>query len=175
MNLLAGVTGEELFPTSPGVTTFTKGVYVTTRLLTLPEFSRLDGNPELQSNLAGAHTSFIDTEGQGSEGDTYDMDLFSPALVCSRTVIYTIPSFLLKTQILQQLGMMTQAAARLSTGSQAVDETARARRDSGKGFDQGEATATSPQGGKFGPLLVVFNRYPLGSLESENGKFSSGQ
>jgi ABC-type multidrug transport system ATPase subunit len=48
MNLLAGCKKTELFATYAGMETFTKGIYVPTRLLSLPQFSALEGEPVVE-------------------------------------------------------------------------------------------------------------------------------
>ena len=65
MNLLAG-SRSELFATSSGATTFTKGVYIPTKIMTLPEFSSLEGEPFIDASNSGVKISFVDTEGQGA-------------------------------------------------------------------------------------------------------------
>jgi hypothetical protein len=65
MNLLAG-SRSELFATSSGATTFTKGVYIPTKIMTLPEFSSLEGEPVIDASNSSVKISFVDTEGQGA-------------------------------------------------------------------------------------------------------------
>lgn len=65
MNLLAG-SKSELFATSSEATTFTKGVYVTTKIVTLPEFSSMEGEPAIDASNSNIKVSFVDTEGQGA-------------------------------------------------------------------------------------------------------------
>jgi hypothetical protein len=65
MNLLAG-SKSELFVTSSGATTFTKGVYIPTRIVTLPEFSSLEGESVIDASDSNIKVSFVDTEGQGA-------------------------------------------------------------------------------------------------------------
>ncbi|KAL8289404.1 hypothetical protein RB597_001151 [Gaeumannomyces tritici] len=139
MNLLAGCTTTELFATYPGMETFTKGVYVPTRVVTLPQFSSLEGEPVVEAANSAIKVSFVDTEGQGAVGDVYDMNLFSPALVTSRVVIYNRTGGLLTEEILGQLGMMTQAAKRLQTAD----------------------AAAAAKGPIFGHLFIIFNQFRL--------------
>ena len=197
MNLLAGCTQTELFPSYPGMSTFTKGVYVPTRLLSLPEFSALEGEPTVNASSANIKVSFIDTEGQGAVGTGYDMDLFSPALICSRVVMYNRTGGLLTEEILSQLGMMTQAAQRLNVNSNVKPTPTPASGDSPSGTglptvhgtsptpvkDSSAGTANSaashdtlgndaglskPKGPSFGHLLIIFNQYRLNP--QDNGK-----
>ena len=135
MNLLAGCSVSELFPTYPGMETFTKGIYVPTRMLSLPEFSALEGDPPVQSSNSNLKVTFVDTEGQGAVGTTYDMSLFSPALISSRVVIYNRTGGLAVEEIINQLGMMTQTAQRLRVASD------------------------GSSGPIFGHLFIVFNRF----------------
>ena len=137
MNLLAGCTQTELFPSYPGMSTFTKGIYVPTRLLSLPEFSALEGETTVDGSSANIKISFIDTEGQGAVGTGYDMDLFSPALLCSRVIMYNRTGGLLTEEILSQLGMMTQAAQRLNVDSNT-------KSDLGKGLTTGTNGDATP-------------------------------
>lgn len=44
MNLLAGYKTTELFSTFPGMETFTKDVLIPTRIMSLPQFSSLEGD-----------------------------------------------------------------------------------------------------------------------------------
>ena len=199
MNLLAGCTQTELFPSYPGMSTFTKGVYVPTRLLSLPEFSALEGEPTVNASSTNIKVSFIDTEGQGAVGTGYDMDLFSPALICSRVVMYNRTGGLLTEEILSQLGMMTQAAQRLhisgdvkptptpasgdvpnGTGPAIVNGTPTTRASSSAaGPANGTASSDTPgnsaasfeaKGPSFGHLLIIFNQYRLNP--QDNGKIS---
>lgn len=142
MNLLAGCRVTELFPTYPGMETFTKGIYVPTRMLSLPEFSALEGEPAVESSNSSIKVTFVDTEGQGALGTTYDMSLFSPALISSRVVIYNRTGGLLVEEIINQLGMMTQAAQRLQSAS------------------------GSSSGPIFGHLFIVFNQFRLNKTDT---------
>lgn len=142
MNLLAGCKVTELFPTYPGMETFTKGIYVPTRMLSLPEFSALEGDPPVQSSNANIKVTFVDTEGQGAIGTGYDMSLFSPALISSRVVIYNRTGGLLLEEIINQLGMMTQAAQRLRVGS------------------------NESSGPIFGHLFIIFNQFRLNKTDT---------
>ncbi|KAL9118633.1 MAG: hypothetical protein Q9187_004820 [Circinaria calcarea] len=142
MNLLAGCRVSELFPTYPGMETFTKGIYVPTRMLSLPDFSALEGDPPVQSSNSNIKVTFVDTEGQGAIGTTYDMSLFSPALISSRVVIYNRTGGLLIEEIINQLGMMTQAAQRLQVASD------------------------SSSGPIFGHLFIVFNQFRLNKTDT---------
>lgn len=142
MNLLAGCQVTELFPTYPGMETFTKGIYVPTRMLSLPDFSALEGDPPVQSSDANIKVTFVDTEGQGAIGTGYDMSLFSPALISSRVVIYNRTGGLLIEEIINQLGMMTQAAQRLQVASDASS------------------------GPVFGHLFIIFNQFRLNKIDT---------
>lgn len=145
MNLLAGCKKTELFATYAGMETFTKGVFVPTRVLTLPQFSSLEGDPATDDKGSAIKVSFVDTEGQGAVGDVYDMNLFSPALVTSRIVIYNRTGGLLTEEILNQLGMMTQAAKRLQVES--------------------STPSASAKGPLFGHLFIIFNQYRLNKFD----------
>ncbi|KAI4204161.1 MAG: hypothetical protein LQ350_001352 [Teloschistes chrysophthalmus] len=142
MNLLAGCKVSELFPTYPGMETFTKGIYIPTRMLSLPDFSALEGDPPVQASDANIKVTFVDTEGQGAVGTSYDMSLFSPALISSRVVIYNRTGGLLVEEIINQLGMMTQAAQRLRVAS---DDSS---------------------GPVFGHLFIMFNQFRLNKTDT---------
>ena len=142
MNLLAGCKVTELFPTSPGMETFTKGIFIPTRMLSLPEFSALEGDPPVQSSDSNIKVTFVDTEGQGALGTSYDMSLFSPVLISSRVVIYNRTGGLLVEEIINQLGMMTQAAQKLRIAS------------------------NDSSGAIFGHLFIVFNQFRLNRTDT---------
>ncbi|KAF7872337.1 hypothetical protein EAF04_003260 [Stromatinia cepivora] len=131
MNILAGCTATELFATYPGMETFTK------------RNSNSNQSPEGETTVdpttENVKVTFVDTEGQGAVGNNYDMDLFSPALVTSRVVIYNRTGGLLTEEILSQLGMMTQAAQRL------------------------RAAVTSPL---FGHLFIIFNQFRTNKVDT---------
>ncbi|KAJ0301487.1 hypothetical protein Brms1b_012451 [Colletotrichum noveboracense] len=67
LNCLAG-SKSDLFQTSSGAMTFTKGVLITTETFTLPQFSSMDGAPRVDSDKPDLKVSFIDTEGEGAMG-----------------------------------------------------------------------------------------------------------
>lgn len=142
MNLLAGCKVTELFPTYPGMETFTKGIYIPTRMLPLPEFSALEGDAPVQSSDSNIKVTFVDTEGQGALGTSYDMSLFSPALISSRVVIYNRTGGLLVEEIINQLGMMTQAAQKLRVASNDLS------------------------GAIFGHLFILFNQFRLNKTDT---------
>ncbi|KAL9582380.1 MAG: hypothetical protein Q9203_005518 [Teloschistes exilis] len=142
MNLLAGCKVSELFPTYPGMETFTKGIYIPTRMLSLPDFSALEGDAPVQASDANIKVTFVDTEGQGAVGTSYDMSLFSPALISSRVVIYNRTGGLLVEEIINQLGMMTQAAQRLRVASD------------------------NSSGPIFGHLFIIFNQFRLNRTDT---------
>lgn len=72
MNLVAGCTVSELFGTYPGMETFTKGIYVLTRIHSLSQFSSLEGVKAIEASNPNDKISFVDTEGQGTLGAAYD-------------------------------------------------------------------------------------------------------
>jgi len=145
MNLLAGCKKTELFATYPGSETFTKGIFVPTRVLTLPKFSSLEDEPVVEaSESKNIQVTFVDTEGQGALGDSYDMNLFSPALLTSRVVIYNRTGGLLIEEILSQLGMMVLAAQRLRVEKKGNDTMANS------------AQSSRPT---FGHLFILFNQF----------------
>lgn len=192
MNLMAGCKKTELFASNPRAESFTKGIYIPTRLLSLPEFSALDGETPVDALDPKIQVSFIDTEGQGAVGGEYDMDLFSPALVTSRVIIYNRTGGLETDRILQDLGMMTQAAQRLSVipqvsgtaeGSITSDVfsttggvTSVTNGTNGTNTTNKSTTATVVHGSDsspsssgatfmFGHLRILFNQYRLNSTD----------
>ncbi|ESZ95384.1 hypothetical protein SBOR_4240 [Sclerotinia borealis F-4128] len=156
MNVLAGCTTTELFATYPGMETFTKGIQIPTRVLTLPQFSSLEGETTVDSSTENVKVTFVDTEGQGAIGDNYDMDLFSPALVTSRVVIYNRTGGLLTEEILSQLGMMTQAAQRVRAGGNARSDDSASPGTSG----------TAATGPLFGHLFIIFNQFRTNKVDT---------
>jgi len=81
----------------------------------------------------------------------YDLNLFTPALLCSKAVIYNRTGGLLTDDILKDLGMMTQAGQRLSSG----ESNGRMNGDADGGAKN---TTKKPQ---FGHLFILFNRFQL--------------
>ncbi|TGO11294.1 hypothetical protein BTUL_0113g00240 [Botrytis tulipae] len=160
MNVLAGCTVTELFETYPGMETFTKGIQIPTRVLPLPQFSSLEGETTVVPSDANVKVTFVDTEGQGAIGDNYDMDLFSPALVTSRVIIYNRTGGLLTEEILSQLGMMTQAAQRLRAGGN--DDRSGNTPNTGTSGTSGKA-ATDPL---FGHLFIIFNQFRTNKVDT---------
>lgn len=153
MNLLAGCKKTELFATYAGMETFTKGIYVPTRVLTLPQFSSLEDEPIVEASNSNVKVSFVDTEGQGAVGDAYDMSLFSPALVTSRVVIYNRTGGLLTDEILSQLGMMAEAGRRLRAAEMPTN-------------NQPNGTDTTPSKPLFGHLFLIFNQFRLNAKDT---------
>ena len=83
----------------------------------------------------------------------YDLNLFTPALLCSKAVIYNRTGGLVTDDILKDLGMMTQAGQRLSSGES-------------NGLMNGDADAdagakNSKKTPQFGHLFILFNRFQL--------------
>ena len=66
MNILAGVDdyNSEIFRSSANFKPVTTGVDLSKKFMSLKEFSKLNDNPEVDSNVL---VGFIDTEGQGSK------------------------------------------------------------------------------------------------------------
>ena len=73
MNLVAGCTVSKLFGIYPGMETFTKGIYVLTRIQSLPQFSSLEGAKPIEANSPNFKISFVDTKGQGTLGAACDL------------------------------------------------------------------------------------------------------
>ncbi|KAL6892176.1 hypothetical protein GGI43DRAFT_414293 [Trichoderma evansii] len=137
MNLLAGCTTEPLFSTSPGAESWTRGTNLGNKIMGVKEFSRLDDGVELP--LVGSQrVAFLDTEGHGDQGDLYDIILFTPALLCSRVIVFNTTD-VAKDTILTSLAMMTLAAEKLHFG--------------------GDKKTSGP---KFGQLVIIINKYDLG-------------
>ncbi|KAF0542090.1 e3 ubiquitin-protein ligase [Gigaspora margarita] len=117
MNILAGVNDydNEIFKTSPDMETVTTGVDISKTFVPLKEFSKLNGNMEVNSNIL---VGFVDTEGQGNNGDEFDICLFSPILVTSKIVMFWWPGLLQIDTILNSLGAMTNCAKRITRDTQ---------------------------------------------------------
>ena len=89
-------------------------------------------------------------------GETYDLNLFTPALLCSKAVIYNRTGGLLTDDILKDLGMMTQAGQRLSAGRTSGPQDGAA---TNRTMDNRSGVSKStPQ---FGHLFILFNRFQL--------------
>ncbi|KAL1966183.1 hypothetical protein VTN77DRAFT_4735 [Rasamsonia byssochlamydoides] len=141
MNLLAGCKTTELFLSSPGGESFTKGTDLGNRVMTVEEFSTTDGGEKVVPDLGNQKIAFVDTEGQGDQGDRYDIILFTPAILCSRVVIFNTTE-VAKDKILTSLALTTQLADKV---------------------DLGDDPAIS--GPKFGALMIIINKYTLGDDE----------
>ncbi|KAL7800260.1 hypothetical protein V8C37DRAFT_398480 [Trichoderma ceciliae] len=137
MNLLAGCTTEPLFSTSPGAESWTRGTNLGNKIMGVKEFSRLDDGVELPI-VGSQRVAFLDTEGHGDQGDLYDIILFTPAILCSRVIVFNTTD-VAKDTILTSLAMMTLAADKLNFG--------------------GDKKTTGP---KFGQLVIIINKYDLG-------------
>ncbi|KAF0536665.1 e3 ubiquitin-protein ligase [Gigaspora margarita] len=124
MNILAGVNDydNEIFKTSPDMETVTTGVDISKAFVPLKEFSKLNGNPEINNNIL---VGFVDTEGQGNNGDEFDIYLFSPVLVTSKIVIFWWPGLLQIDTILNNLGAMTNCAKRIARDTQCQRQNAK--------------------------------------------------
>ncbi|KAF4548172.1 Hypothetical protein D9617_31g064080 [Elsinoe fawcettii] len=169
MNFLSG-SKSELFPTSPGATTFTKGIYVPTKIVDLPTFSSLEGEPVIDASNSAIRITFVDTEGQGAVGQLYDMNLFSPALLNSKVIIYNRTGGLLTESILTDLGMMTQAGQRLRQGQSMTENENEASENTNNfvnensGVPDGNFSEVRPC---FGHLVILFNRFQLSTVDDE--------
>ncbi|RFU80147.1 hypothetical protein TARUN_2062 [Trichoderma arundinaceum] len=131
MNLLAGCTTEPLFSTSPGAESWTRGTNLGNKIMGVKEFSRLDDGVEVP--VGPQRVAFLDTEGHGDQGDLYDIILFTPAILCSRVIVFNTTD-VAKDTILTSLAMMTLAADKLNFG--------------------GDRKTTGP---KFGQLVIIIN------------------
>ncbi|KAH9238246.1 hypothetical protein K456DRAFT_31775 [Colletotrichum gloeosporioides 23] len=164
LNCLAG-SKSDLFQTSSGAMTFTKGVLITTETFTLPQFSSMDGAPRVDSDKPDLKVSFIDTEGEGAMGTAYDVNLFSPVLLCAKVVIFNWKGGFLTDQILSQLGMMTEAGRRLRGSQQGSSSGAQDEADHGatNGTSPDHPSTGNPANAspRFGHLIILFNRFQL--------------
>lgn len=192
LNCLAG-SKSDLFQTSSGFLTFTKGVLMTTETFTLPQFSSMDGASPVDGDRSDLKVSIIDTEGQGAvvckaillqlldfvvyrhldvncadlnpKGTLYDVNLFSPVLLCAKVIIFNYKGGLLTDQILSQLGMMTEAGRRLRGSQQGSSNGAQgeAHREATNGTspDDPSTGGTANAGPRFGHLVILFNRFQL--------------
>ncbi|CAG8635594.1 29135_t:CDS:2, partial [Racocetra persica] len=124
MNILAGVDNceREIFTSSSATETVTTGVDIFEVFLPLKEFSKLNNNPEIDSDVL---VGFVDTEGQGNKGDEFDLYLFSPILVTSKIVIFWWPEMFLVDKILNNLGAMTKSAQRITQDAQSQPQKGR--------------------------------------------------
>lgn len=103
------------------------------------------------------------------------MNLFSPALLCSKVVLYNRTGGLLTEEILNQLGMMTQAGKRLRAGQTVTDsDDAPTDRDSAMGGDGSTNEGSAKSKPCFGHLIILFNRCPIddGELLVDHSSYS---
>ncbi|XDG03864.1 hypothetical protein ABKA04_003479 [Annulohypoxylon sp. FPYF3050] len=137
MNLLAGCETKPLFNTASGSQSCTKGIDLGNKVMTLEGFSTINNCEKVVPEASNQKIAFIDTEGQGDAGDQYDIILFTPAILCSKIIIFNTTT-VAKDTVLTNLHMMTLAADKLDFGDK-----------------------TNP-GAKFGELVIMVNKYDLG-------------
>ncbi|KAI0137610.1 Aerolysin toxin-domain-containing protein [Hypoxylon sp. NC0597] len=142
MNLLAGCETKPLFNTASGSESCTKGIDLGNKVMTLEDFSTTNGCEKVVPEASDQKIAFIDTEGQGDAGDKYDVILFTPAILCSRIIIFNTTT-VAKDTVLNNLHMMTLAADKLDFGNE------------------------TGSGAKFGELIIMVNKYDLGDTAEE--------
>jgi hypothetical protein len=143
MNCLSGE--KELFTVSNKKDSCTQGIDISSKWLTLSDFSKLDNDSVIKtSSESECFVGFVDAEGQGDRDVTYDSELVCPILLLSKVVIFNWKGDLQKDLILQTLGIMCRAAKNVG------DET-------------GSASARKP----FGHLHIVFRDWQSVETDQE--------
>jgi hypothetical protein len=92
------------------------------------------------------------------QGKTYDLNLFTPALLCSKAVIYNRTGGLLTDDIRKDLGMMTQAGQRLRAGQSSHANDLSDGPLNGRQNGVADVANLKPL---FGHLFILFNRFQL--------------
>ena len=136
MNCLAGE--REIFAISNKKDSCTQGIDISSKWLSLEEFSKIDSDSALKAAPA-VRVGFVDAEGQGDKDVGYDAELVCPILLVSRCCIFNWKGDLQKDHLLQTLGIMSRAAKNV-------------REDSGSSAS-GSCSSTAPP---FGHLHIVF-------------------
>ncbi|KAJ0381941.1 hypothetical protein COL922a_013538 [Colletotrichum nupharicola] len=145
LNCLAG-SKSDLFQTSSGAMTFTKGVLITTETFTLPQFSSMDGAARVDSDKPDLKVSFIDTEGEG-------------AMILSQLGMMTEAGRRLRgSQQGSSSGAQDEADHRATNGTSPDHPST------------GNPANASP---RFGHLIILFNRFQL-NRSSNIDKLRSG-
>eukprot|EP01032_Pedospumella_encystans_P028439 gene28439-32123_t len=115
MNCLAGE--REIFKISNEKESCTQGIDISSKWLSLADFSKLDGGKHIGGRTEGIRIGFVDAEGQGDKDVSYDANLICPILLASKCVIFNWKGDLQKDHILSTLGIMARAAQNIATES----------------------------------------------------------
>eukprot|EP01032_Pedospumella_encystans_P021514 gene21514-24401_t len=115
MNCLAGE--REIFKISNEKESCTQGIDISSKWLSLADFSKLDGGKHIGGRTEGIRIGFVDAEGQGYKDVSYDANLMCPILFLSKCVIFNWKGDLQINQILSTLGIMARAAQNIATES----------------------------------------------------------
>eukprot|EP00598_Pedospumella_elongata_P005035 CAMPEP_0184969916 /NCGR_PEP_ID=MMETSP1098-20130426/2520_1 /TAXON_ID=89044 /ORGANISM="Spumella elongata, Strain CCAP 955/1" /LENGTH=921 /DNA_ID=CAMNT_0027491751 /DNA_START=9 /DNA_END=2774 /DNA_ORIENTATION=+ len=115
MNCLAGE--REIFKISNEKESCTQGIDISSKWLSLSDFSKLDGGKHIGGRTEGIRIGFVDAEGQGDKDVSYDANLICPILLASKCVIFNWKGDLQKDHILSTLGIMARAAQNIATES----------------------------------------------------------
>ena len=78
--LLNSLLAAEVFGVSPQASSYTQGVHISSKLL--PSFGGV--------NVQGNKLAFVDMEGQGDKGLSYDLKLSTPVLLISKVVLFNV-------------------------------------------------------------------------------------
>ncbi|KAF5603392.1 hypothetical protein FPCIR_1385 [Fusarium pseudocircinatum] len=141
LNLLSSNSGDrDQFGTGSGIDSVTKGAFITTPTTALVEPSNsVSARKDQQISV-----SFVDTEGKGDQGQTYETGLLCPILLVSKVIIFNFNSGVQSNHILQELGILMQTASKLC---------ATVSPDSPN--DLGNSSKSGPL---FSHLFIVFNQ-----------------
>ena len=150
MNCLAGQ-NQDIFKISNEKESCTQGIEISDLWLSLKDFSRIDGGKAVNGNIK---IGFVDAEGQGDKDVSYDASLICPILLASKCVIFNWKGDLQKDNILNILGIMTQAAKNIK------EEVSQS--------DLKGSTPTNPRTKKFGHLHIIFRDWQAVSSDEKS-------
>lgn len=120
ISFLCGI--ENIFPANPGTDSYTKGIDISSKFISLRDFSTSRGrSPSTAVEPAeGMDLSigFADAEGQGDMGNQYDVKLVAGNLVVSRVTLFNWNNSFQKNKILDELAVMCEVAKRVQGGGE---------------------------------------------------------
>eukprot|EP01047_Picozoa_sp_COSAG01_P003516 COSAG01_NODE_105_length_26080_cov_7.640237_9_plen_2696_part_00 len=111
MSFLAGI--PNVFEANPGSISYTKGINISSKILSLQDFSSVRGEATIEPTDGPVRVAFADAEGQGDMGNQYDIKLVAGTLVVSRVILFNWAGTFQKNEILDKLAVMTEVAKKL--------------------------------------------------------------
>ena len=151
MNCLAGQS-HDIFRISNEKESCTQGIEISDLWLPIKDFSRLEGGKPVNGNIK---IGFVDAEGQGDKDVSYDASLICPILLASKCVIFNWKGDLQKDNILNILGIMTQAAKNIKEEVSHSDM-------------KGSASTTAARSKKFGHLHIIFRDWQAATSDEKS-------